>query len=364
MRKNRFINRFDVSALAPENPTRLRPSTWLVGEDVQREGNVILANTTELHRTKLGQVKPIPRWRLRRVLMPLDGSPFAERAIPIAVEIARRAGAELQIVHVDSALGHQVTNDQLAWSSVFLDYHAELRRHKHAYIDRIAGRIGQESGVRVTPIVLENRDVAAALRKAASAEVDLVVMAAHGEGSLRRWNPGGTLDQSIRGLPVPLLVVGADGTFAAPIPERVRRILIALDGSRAAEQVLSIATTLGGFMASEYVLLRVVRLSAAFGEQSDNFHSCELRQARERVQIAAARRYMRRVAKRMENYSSVVETRAVVEQKPLARSIAIHAQNYGADLIALATRKGVRRQGSIADRVVQFASMPVLISAA
>lgn len=363
MRKNRFINRFDVSALAPENPSRLRPGTWLVDENVRPEGKMILAKTTERHRTKLGQGKPILRSRLQRLLIPLDGSPFAERAIPLAVEIARRAGAELQIVHVDSARSHQVTNDQLAWSTVFLDYCAELRRHKHAYIDRIAGRIAQESGVRVTPIVLEHRDVASALHEAALAEVDLVVMAAHGEGPMRRWTRGGTLHQSIRRLPVPLLVVGADGNFSTPIPERVQRILIALDGSRAAEQVLAIATTLGGFTASEYVLLRVVRLSAAFGEKRDNFHSCELRQARERVDISAARRYLRRVARRMESCSSIVDTRVVVEQKPLARSIAIHAQDYGADLIALATRKGVRRQGSIVDRVVQFASMPVLISA-
>ncbi len=36
----------------------------------------------------------------RSVLVPLDGSPMAEHALPYAYEIARRAGATLHLVHV------------------------------------------------------------------------------------------------------------------------------------------------------------------------------------------------------------------------------------------------------------------------
>lgn len=364
MRKKHSINHFNTAAFAPENPTTLRRDAWLAGENGGSENNTVLFNATERHRTNFSRVKPFKRSKLRALLTPLDGSLFAERALPLAVELARSSGAELRITYVDSPLGQQFTGDQVAWSTVFLDYCAELRRHKHAYVERVARRIAKESRIRVTPLVLEHLDVAAALREAVSNDVDLVVMAAHGHSPIRRWKSGSTLHESIRSLAVPLIVVGADGSFATPIPERVGRILIALDGSRAAEQALNIATTLGGITAAEYVLLRVVRLSAAFGAKPDAFDSGELRQARERVQIAAARRYLRQVAKRMESNSSIVDTRVVLEQKPIARSIAIHAQEYGADLIAIATRKGVRRRGSIVDRVVQFASVPVLISAA
>src|SRR4051812_41964532 len=40
-----------------------------------------------------------PTGGLRTLMVPLDGSAFAERALPLAVDIARRAGAKLQIVH-------------------------------------------------------------------------------------------------------------------------------------------------------------------------------------------------------------------------------------------------------------------------
>src|SRR5690348_5117611 len=40
--------------------------------------------------------------RLRTLMVPLDGSAFAERALPLAVNIARRAGANLKLVHVRS----------------------------------------------------------------------------------------------------------------------------------------------------------------------------------------------------------------------------------------------------------------------
>src|SRR5690349_8615509 len=38
--------------------------------------------------------------RIRSLVVPLDGSPFGERALPLALEVARRAAAELRIVHV------------------------------------------------------------------------------------------------------------------------------------------------------------------------------------------------------------------------------------------------------------------------
>jgi nucleotide-binding universal stress UspA family protein len=68
----------------------------------------------------------------------------------------------------------------------------------------------------------------------------------------------------------------------------------------------------------------------------------------------------------MKQESCIVDTRVVIDQKSIARSIAAHATAYDADLIAIASRKGAEKrwQGSIAKRVVQFASMPVLVAAA
>jgi nucleotide-binding universal stress UspA family protein len=84
------------------------------------------------------------------------------------------------------------------------------------------------------------------------------------------------------------------------------------------------------------------------------------------MEMAAARRYLRRVAHRMEQQSCSVDTRVVLNQKTVARTIAANAAAYNADLIAIATRKDPNKRwlGSIAERVVQFASVPVLVTAA
>ena len=84
------------------------------------------------------------------------------------------------------------------------------------------------------------------------------------------------------------------------------------------------------------------------------------------MELAAARRYLRRVARQIERQSYTVETQVVLNQKSIARTIASNAAAYNADLIALATRKDANKRwlGSIAERVVQFASVPVLVATA
>src|SRR6476646_4587418 len=48
----------------------------------------------------LAEAEPI-----RAILVPLDGSPFGEHALPLAAGIARRAGAKLRVVHVHTPFG-------------------------------------------------------------------------------------------------------------------------------------------------------------------------------------------------------------------------------------------------------------------
>ena len=53
----------------------------------------------------------------RTVVVPLDGSPFAEQALPHALGIARRAGATLDLVHVhvlDVSEDHKVARYSVA----------------------------------------------------------------------------------------------------------------------------------------------------------------------------------------------------------------------------------------------------------
>jgi nucleotide-binding universal stress UspA family protein len=267
---------------------------------------------------------------------------------------------------VDTTFGHPYTRDRLVQDEIDCHYCDELKWHKRGYVERIAAQIRHEPGVSVTPIVLESRNVSAALCEAINDGVDLVVMAAYGKGLIRRWVSGSTVHELIRRVTVPLIVVGSDGSFANPAPEGVGRILVALDGSRGAEQALSPALALREITAADIALLRIIPLSSVFGPLSHRSGSGELPLPPDRMEMAAARRYLRRVAHRMEKQSCTVDTRVVLNQKSIARTIAANAAAYNADLIAIATRKDANKRwlGSIAERVVQFASVPVLVTAA
>jgi nucleotide-binding universal stress UspA family protein len=284
----------------------------------------------------------------------------------LAVDIARRADAELMLVHVDSTLDHAMSRDRLVHVGSPCRCTADLKEHKRAYIERMAEEVRDESSIRVAPIVLKNRDVPTALCDVVNDGVDLVVMGAYGKGMIRRWVSGSTAKELARRLTAPLIVVGSDGSFATPVPDRVRRILIALDGSRGAEQALGPALALSEVTAASPALLRVVSLSSVFGPLSHRSGSGSLHWAPGRLELTMARRYLRRVAQRIERHSCTVDTRVVLNEKSIARTIASNAAAYNADLIAIATRKDANKRwlGSIAERVVQFASVPVLVAAA
>ena len=81
------------------------------------------------------------------------------------------------------------------------------------------------------------------------------------------------------------------------------------------------------------------------------------------MHLAAVERYMRRLTLRLKQHSNVVDSRVVLSHKSIARTIAANAAAVNVDLIAIATRKDAtnRRRASVAERLVQFASMPVLI---
>src|SRR3954462_15344734 len=104
------------------------------------------------------------------LLVPLDGSAFGEHALPLALGIARRAGASLSVVHVHSPLEVMYAPDAVSFDEG-LD--ARLKEGEQAYLDGVVKRLAQASPVPVAPVLLEGH-VAASVREAATARgVDL-----------------------------------------------------------------------------------------------------------------------------------------------------------------------------------------------
>src|SRR5262249_29599904 len=141
----------------------------------------------------------------RSVLVPLDGSTLGEQALPLALSIARRAGATLHVVHVHSPLAEYYVEGAVVAIGPSLEAH--LKESRRAYLDGVVRRLADVSPVTVTPVLLEGH-VAESIRVCAkSMSVDLVVMTTHGRGPLGRFWLGSVADALVRELPMPLLLV-------------------------------------------------------------------------------------------------------------------------------------------------------------
>src|SRR5262249_28136727 len=152
----------------------------------------------------------------------------------------------------------------------------------------------------VTTALLDG-PVAEALQEHAQANgADLIVMTSHGRGPFSRFWLGSVADQLIRRSPIPLLIVHPhEGRPDWAQDQRPLRVLIPLDGSALAEQVLEPALVLGRLMQAEYTLFRVVELLPQAGQDPLSYAPSVI--AREEIEQlkVEARIYLGRVAERL-----------------------------------------------------------------
>jgi nucleotide-binding universal stress UspA family protein len=306
---------------------------------------------------------------LRSLLVPLDGSPFAEHALPLALSIARRAEAELQLVYVhrtsdEDHPAHYLLNEESLVT--------ELKTRHRAYLDSVAQRLHVAGGKDVTLSVLHGDIGGSICKHVVEARTTLVVMTTHARNPLGRMWLGSVADNLVRELSRPLLLV-------RPLQERVdlsrdvalKHILIPLDGTPLAEQILEPAITLGEAMGAEYTLLRVIRPVTTVHHLPEGVGGAvlpeEMRQQIERVETQtqlAAEEYLYDMAQRLRGRLLRVHTKVVDEDQP-ALAVIEMAQKLPGSLVAMQThgRRGLSRLvlGSVADKVLRGAATPLLV---
>jgi nucleotide-binding universal stress UspA family protein len=294
------------------------------------------------------------------VLVPLDGTPFGEHALPLAVAIARRSGAVLRLLHVHSYLKSTVDPIEIQLNSGFNYW---LKQQRKSYLGEVRRRIASVSSVAAMPILHESgEEIASTIGAEANAAADLVVMATHQQRGLRRWWNGGIAASLLRETSVPLLLVRGRNTSPdlTEVPP-LQRVLIPVDGSTESEEALEPALALGESMDAEYALLR----PASDAPNQAWPWNAQPNHVYYEAQYAEARKYLRALSRRLGQRDRRVHWRAVREKRSIANAILWHAQTQRSDLIVLATRgrRGVNRwvQPSIADRVIRDAATPILV---
>lgn len=152
---------------------------------------------------------------LDTILVTLDGSDFAERALPQAIELARGSGARLHLVRVIESLW------SLAYPTspydgaapdpyVVQDLEQELTADATTYLMAVASRLLAQ-GVEVTWQVSTGRPVDEIILAAEQASADLIVTTSHGRGGVSRMFQGSVATGLLSRSPVPLMVIPPAG---------------------------------------------------------------------------------------------------------------------------------------------------------
>ena len=140
----------------------------------------------------------------KRVLIPLDGSPLAEQALPHAIAQARHSQAELILLRVVEPFAHA--------RGLSLADLEQIRQQTTIWIDEYLEPIAadiQQQEVLVRKVTIDGRPHTGIAEFAENNQVDLIVMGTRGQSGLSRWLMGSVADRVVRGATVPVLLVRA-----------------------------------------------------------------------------------------------------------------------------------------------------------
>jgi nucleotide-binding universal stress UspA family protein len=301
----------------------------------------------------------------RKLLVPLDGTPGSEHALPWALAIAERAGATLTLAHVHHPAppvytGMEVTGD--------LAVDQTLRQSGLDYLVRLAGQLRAVSTVQVSWQQPEGSPADELCRYAADNGIDLVVMTTHARGPVARFLLGSVADEFVRKAERPTLLIRPASEQAPDLSSRpsVAGVWVPLDGSELAEQVLEPATALARLMGAGLKLIAVAEVPEGKGHAQAELVDYTPAVPGHVAPEAGSRnalRYLRGVAERLRGSVSDLSERVVVDH-PIAQAILNEVRSQPHALIALATHgRGLTRLvlGSVATEVIRHASCPVLV---
>lgn len=298
----------------------------------------------------------------KTVIVPLDGSAFAEQAIGTAATIAQRSGAALVLVRVHETYVFEATEYSIDTDLSRLD--------QEQYLAATAERVEQIYGLAAERTLLEGVVGPSICDFATGLEAPLIVLSTHGRTGFSRFWLGSVADAIMRHASTPVLMLRHRGYVETEFARahHFRHILVPLDGSTFAEEALEPALALSRAFNAKLTLLRVVApvntpavlYAAPFvapptevDEETLNLH---LERAEEYASGAASR--MRLAEPDLE-----VDTVVRVDASPAAAILATTLA-HGVDAVALATHgRGLSRLviASVADKVLRAGPDAVLV---
>jgi len=316
----------------------------------------------------------------KRILVPLDGSTRAERALPIAARIARAADGSVILVQVATL---PATYSTYLASSAYTEAIETELKNAEDYLNALANS-ELLAGIETETKALFGAVAQTILSVACSYSADLIVMSSQGKTGLKRWVLGSVAQKIARHSPLPVFVLHEGGPLPArpqPDAHHPLQALVTLDGSALAKAALEPAAKLVAALSSPAKgalhLLRVVKppVLDVKGMEGDQEYIERLKENA----LHKAKTYLNSVADNLREGPladlKLSITWSVAIDDDVAHAIIHMAENgedaegagvFGrCDLIAMAThgRGGFQHWvlGSVTERVLGATKLPILV---
>ena len=277
----------------------------------------------------------------RRILVPLDGTPESNAALPAARTMAHATGASVFLLQVlESPEAEALAKDTAE----------KLRR----VADELAG-----SGLRVESAVLPGQAANEILQQVHEQGADLVIMRTRGHAGIQRAVMGSVAERLLSRSDVPIIMLRPGGRRL----DRIANLLVTVDGSPGGALALAKAVELAKATGAQIRLIQVV-VPMALHTLAPEGGLMYYDPAWDDEALSAAQTHVAGMLTRLRE-AGVVANGEGFMAPDIATCIVQAADDNASDLIVMSTHAltGLQRAllGSVADAVVRTASCPVLL---
>jgi len=296
------------------------------------------------------------------ILVPLDGSQLAECVLPHVVAIAQSFNAEITLLRI-------LEQNQTGSSAQLFDLlNWQINKTKAVlYLEKTKTRF-QESGLRARTSVLEGLEAEGITEYAQNQGIKLIVLSSHGRNGLTQWGISNVTQKIILGSLTSLLIIRAHQSGEQPAKlsktPLYQRILVPLDGSQRAENVLPIITQLAHFHQSQVHLVQVVQTPEMARQMPPSPEDIDLSNRLVTRNREEAVRYLEQVKSRSILEGIAVQTHLITSDNA---AVALHqlAEQEQIDLVTLSAHgySGMHQwpYGSMVNNFIMYGKISLLI---
>jgi nucleotide-binding universal stress UspA family protein len=290
-----------------------------------------------------------------RILHPADFSETSDAAFAFAVDLARRHGSELHLLHVAPNFGGDPMHTAYAETLDKKRFYQRMQEEAEARMKAMIAANDAES-VRIKRVHTHGHSPAPSiLAYAGDQRIDLIVIGTHGRRGLRRFVLGSVAEEVIRGATCDVLAVQDRSRPLVP-----RRLLVPVDLSASSPSHLEGAARIAARFGAEMDVLHVLPEAPlpAWGVDPDILHEVIAKRRDE------AEEELAKLIEPIVKSGTVVRT--AIDVGSAGSAIVEAARRLDADLIVMApyARRIVERffLGSVTEWVIRHADRPLYIT--